>query len=78
MVFLAEIPLGLNNDARAREREIRGIYVPMLCLGVNIAQAPGFILMSNSVLDRLSHHAHHIMVDEGDTYRRKLSPRNNK
>ena len=35
-------------------------------------------VMANSALDRLSHHAHHIMVDEGDTYRRKLSPRNNK
>lgn len=35
-------------------------------------------VMANSALDRLSHHAHHIMVDEGDTYRRKLSPRSNK
>ena len=35
-------------------------------------------VMANSALDRLSHHAHHIMVDEGDTYRRKLSPGNNK
>jgi len=35
-------------------------------------------VMTNSALDRLSHHAHHIMVDDGDTYRRKLSPGNNK
>lgn len=32
-------------------------------------------VMANSALDRLSHHAHHIMIDEGDTYRRKLSPK---
>jgi DNA replication protein DnaC len=32
-------------------------------------------VMANSALDRLSHHAHHIMIDEGDSYRRKLSPK---
>ena len=32
-------------------------------------------VMTNSALDRLSHHAHHIMVDEGDSYRKKLSPK---
>jgi DNA replication protein DnaC len=34
-------------------------------------------VMANSALDRLSHHAHHIMVDEGESYRRKLSPKKN-
>ena len=32
-------------------------------------------VMANSALDRLSHHAHHIMIDEGESYRRKLSPK---
>jgi DNA replication protein DnaC len=32
-------------------------------------------VMANSALDRLSHHAHHIIIDEGDSYRRKLSPK---
>lgn len=35
-------------------------------------------VMANSALDRLSRQAHHIMVDEEDTYRRKLNARNNK
>ena len=30
--------------------------------------------MANSALDRLAHHAHHIIM-EGDSYRRKLSPK---
>ena len=34
-------------------------------------------VMANSALDRLSHHAHHIMIDEGESYRRKLSPQRN-
>jgi DNA replication protein DnaC len=32
-------------------------------------------VMANSALDRLSHHAYHIMVDEGESYRKKLSPK---
>jgi DNA replication protein DnaC len=32
-------------------------------------------VMANSALDRLSHHAHHIMIDEGESYRKKLSPK---
>jgi DNA replication protein DnaC len=32
-------------------------------------------VMANSALDRLSHHAHHIMIDGGESYRRKLSPK---
>jgi len=32
-------------------------------------------VMANSALDRLSHHGHHIMIDEGESYRRKLSPK---
>ena len=32
-------------------------------------------VMANSALDRLSHHAHHIMIDGGDSYRKKLSPK---
>jgi len=32
-------------------------------------------VMANSALDRLSHHAHHIMIDEGESYRRRLSPK---
>jgi DNA replication protein DnaC len=35
-------------------------------------------IMANSALDRLSHQAYHIMIDEGDTYRRKLSPKKDK
>ena len=31
-------------------------------------------MMANSALDRLAHHAHHIIM-EGDSYRRKLSPK---
>jgi DNA replication protein DnaC len=31
-------------------------------------------VMANSALDRLSHHAHHIMIDEGESYRKKLRP----
>jgi DNA replication protein DnaC len=32
-------------------------------------------VVANSALDRLSHHAHHIMIDEGESYRKKLSPK---
>jgi len=32
-------------------------------------------VMANSALDRLSHHAHHIMIDGGESYRKKLSPK---
>lgn len=32
-------------------------------------------VMANSALDRLSHHGHHIMIDEGESYRKKLSPK---
>jgi len=32
-------------------------------------------VMANSALDRLSHHAHHIMIDGGESYRRRLSPK---
>lgn len=32
-------------------------------------------VMANSALDRLSHHAHHIMIDEGESYRKKMSPK---
>jgi DNA replication protein DnaC len=32
-------------------------------------------VMAHSALDRLSHHGHHIMIDEGESYRRKLSPK---
>ncbi len=32
-------------------------------------------VMANSALDRLSHHAHHIMIDEGESYRKKLGPK---
>ena len=31
-------------------------------------------VMANSALDRLSHRAHHIMIDEGESYRKKESP----
>lgn len=30
-------------------------------------------VMANSALDRLSHHAHHIIIDGGESYRKKLS-----
>jgi len=33
-------------------------------------------VLANSALDRLSHHGHHIMIDDGESYRRKLSPKN--
>ena len=32
-------------------------------------------VMANSALDRLAHHAHHLMIDEGESYRKKLSPK---
>ena len=32
-------------------------------------------VMANSALDRLCHHAHHLMIDEGESYRKKLSPK---
>jgi DNA replication protein DnaC len=32
-------------------------------------------VMANSALDRLSHHGHHIMIDGGESYRKKLSPK---
>ena len=32
-------------------------------------------VMANSALDRLSHHAHHIIIDGGESYRKKLSPK---
>jgi len=32
-------------------------------------------VMANSALDRLSHQAHHIMIDGGESYRRRLSPK---
>ena len=31
-------------------------------------------VLANSALDRLSHNAHHIMIDSGESYRKKLSP----
>lgn len=31
-------------------------------------------VMANSALDRLAHHAHHIMIEGGESYRRKLRP----
>jgi len=31
-------------------------------------------VMANSAPDRLSHHAHHIMIDGGESYRKKLGP----
>lgn len=31
-------------------------------------------VMANSALDRLAHHAHHIMIQGGESYRRKLRP----
>jgi hypothetical protein len=30
--------------------------------------------MPNSALDRLAHHAHHIMIQGGESYRKKLRP----
>lgn len=32
-------------------------------------------VMANSALDRLSHHAHHIIIEGGESYRKKLRPR---
>lgn len=32
-------------------------------------------VVANSALDRLAHNAHHIMIDSGESYRKKLSPR---
>jgi DNA replication protein DnaC len=32
-------------------------------------------VLANSVLDRLSHRAHHIMIDEGESYRKKEAPK---
>ena len=32
-------------------------------------------VMANSALDRLSHHANHIIIDGGESYRKKLSPK---
>ena len=31
-------------------------------------------VMANSALDRLAHHAHHILIEGGESYRKKLSP----
>lgn len=31
-------------------------------------------VVANSALDRLAHNAHHIMIDGGESYRKKLSP----
>jgi len=31
-------------------------------------------VMANSALDRLAHHAHHIKIDGGESYRKKLRP----
>jgi len=31
-------------------------------------------VMANSALDRLAHHAHHIIIEGGDSYRKKLRP----
>ena len=31
-------------------------------------------VVANSALDRLTHNAHHIMIDSGESYRKKLSP----
>jgi DNA replication protein DnaC len=32
-------------------------------------------VMANSALDRLSHHDNHLMIDGGESYRKKLSPK---
>jgi DNA replication protein DnaC len=32
-------------------------------------------VVANSALDRLSHNAHHILIDEGESYRKKISPK---
>jgi DNA replication protein DnaC len=32
-------------------------------------------VMANSALDRLTHHAHHIMIEGGESYRKRLSPK---
>jgi hypothetical protein len=31
--------------------------------------------MANSALDRLAHNAHHLVITEGDSYRRILKPK---
>lgn len=31
-------------------------------------------VMANSALDRVAHHAHHIMIEGGESYRKKLNP----
>jgi DNA replication protein DnaC len=31
-------------------------------------------VVANSALDRLAHHAHHLMIEGGESYRKKLSP----
>lgn len=31
-------------------------------------------VMANSALDRVAHHAHHLIIEEGDSYRKKLNP----
>jgi len=31
-------------------------------------------VVANSALDRLAHNAHHVMVDGGESYRKKMSP----
>ncbi len=32
-------------------------------------------VMANSALDRVAHHAHHIMIEGGESYRKRLSPK---
>lgn len=32
-------------------------------------------VMANSALDRLAHHAHHVLIEGGESYRKKLSPK---
>lgn len=32
-------------------------------------------VMANSAMDRLSHHAHHIIIDGGESYRKRLRPK---
>jgi len=31
-------------------------------------------VMANSALDRLAHHAHHLLIEGGESYRKRLSP----
>ncbi|MFH1351845.1 MAG: ATP-binding protein [Pseudomonadota bacterium] len=31
-------------------------------------------VMANSALDRLAHHAHHMIIEGGESYRKKLRP----